>query len=191
MESIALLRGSALALAVCGIYLLQAAWRLRANNALRLLGGWAAVLASIMVWSFTSAADKGAAFGIVAVVVLVLVYFAWSAFQAERRPFRQSKDREAKQDDIAWQTHLRRVWAGALIGPIAGLSALALSTAVFAMFRMAGMEHTLNLTLVSFGFPIAWAALAVIAGYGASVWKKSTLVLLAGLMPIAYLNFAG
>ncbi len=85
---------------------------------------------------------------------------------------------------------LRRVAAGLLLGPLAGLAALALSTAGFVALQRSGAEHTANLITAMFALPLLWAAIAVIAGAQSRLWRKSVIVIGAGLAPAAYLGLS-
>jgi len=51
-----------------------------------------------------------------------------------------------------------------------------------------GVEHTVNLTIVSFALPILWAGLGVIGGWGQSLLRKTATIVLAGVIPWAYLT---
>ena len=190
MTAEVLFAGGAVALAVCGIYFLQASCRAKVNAPRRVLAGWLAIFGSIMLWSMTSGADKGTAFGIVAGVLLVLAWLCFSALRSDFAGAAADKtERLGCLEPISGLTYVRRVWAACLMGPIAGFSSLAICTFAFTAFRALGLEHTLNLTLVSFGLPIIWAMLAVLGGYGRSVWRKSVALLLAGIIPAALLSF--
>lgn len=187
MTAEVLLRGLALILAACGIYLLQAAWRLRPSHPLRVWSGWGLVLASITMWGMTSGADKGVALGIIAIVLLVLAELGRKALSSERREAKQGRERVAETKKITGLTLLRRVWVGLLIGPISGLAALAISTGLFALFKDLGLDHSINLTTVSFAFPLLWAGLSVFAGFERRILRKSLGVIAPGVLPLAYL----
>jgi len=188
MEGEALLRLAALVSAVCGMGVLQAAWRIKNANGPRLVGGWSLILGSIIAWGITSSADKGAALGIVAVILVALMFLLSNALRSQVRPEREtSNERKSAAQPIGWPIVLRRVWAGLLIGPIAGLAALSISTALFVGLEALAVEHTLNMTVVSFGFPLVWAGLAVFAGYETHMLRKTVGVLGGGLLPFAFL----
>ncbi|MGB2177777.1 MAG: hypothetical protein ACPH9E_07525 [Hyphomonas sp.] len=185
-----LLRSVACVLAVCGIWLLQAAWRRWAGNGRHLAFGWGALFLSIILWASTSHPDKGSALGIVAIMLAALGTLAWLYMQAERKPARDPAERQAKAERTGLPEILSRVAAGILIGPLAGLASLALATAGFAALQKAGLEHTANLVIAMFAFPLLWSALAVIAGAHSRLWRKSAIVIGAGLAPLAYLGLA-
>lgn len=183
----ALIRGLALLAAACGIYLLQAAWRFRSSHPLRIWGGWGLVFASITLWGTTSGADKGVALGLIAVVLLVLALLGREALSSERREAKQSRGRVAETEKITGLKLLRKVWVGFLIGPISGLAALAISTAMFAVFKDLGLDHSINLTIVSFAFTLLWSGLSVFAGFEPRLLRKSLGVIGLGVLPLAYL----
>lgn len=187
MTAEGLIRLLALLVAAFGICLLQAAWRSRPSHPLRIGGGWAFILASIALWGATSGADKGAALGIIAVVLLVLVALSREALRSERREAKQSRERVAETEKITRLILLRRVWAGLLIGPISGLAALGICTAMFAVFKDLGVDHSINLTIVSFAFPLLWGGLSVFVGFEPRLLRKSLGVIGLGGLPLAYL----
>ncbi|MEM8982158.1 MAG: hypothetical protein AAGC71_03975 [Pseudomonadota bacterium] len=186
MSDEALLRVAALGMAACGIALLQAAWRIKANNGWRLIGGWSLIGASIVAWAYTSGADKGAALGIIAAVIIALLFVGRQALLAERRGERQRRERVAKAPPER-SPLARRIWVGALLGPIAGLAALSASTALYVALIDLSVEQTAALTTVFFAFPLLWAALAVVAGYVRHLGRKSATILAAGLLPLMYI----
>lgn len=186
-----LIRTLALILAVCGIYLLQAAWHSKRSSLKHWCGGWALLLASTILWALTSGADKGAALGIIAVVLIALGFIGRNALRAGQRPARETSDRETERQKTSVLTVLRRIWIGLLIGPLSGLAALALSTAAFAILKRMTVEHTINLTIVSFGFVLLWSCIAVFAGFEKRPLRAGAGVIGAGIAPLAYLVFLG
>ncbi|MEM1390653.1 MAG: hypothetical protein AAGG45_06190 [Pseudomonadota bacterium] len=187
MTSEVLIRGLALLIAACGIYLLQAVWRSKHSKPLWLLSGWGLIIASTVMWAATSGADKGAALGIIAIIVLALAALLIQASKSERRVAKIRPQRIVDKEKTHWLKVLRRIWVGFLIGPLAGLAALALCTAMFPLFRGFGMEHTINLTLVSFAFPFLWGGIAVFAGFETRLLRKSLGVIGLGILPLTYL----
>lgn len=183
-------RGLAFVLAVCGIILLQAAWRRRDRNGLRLAGGWSAICLSVFAWAFTSHPDKGAALGITAMCAVALAALGLTYVRAVPRPARAMPERITEYPRLGAWSVLRRIFAGLLIGPVGALSALALSTLGFALLARAGVEHTINLVIAMFAFPLLWAVLAVLAGIDTLLWRKSLVVLGTGLVSLAYLTLA-
>ncbi|MEM1264033.1 MAG: hypothetical protein AAGH76_16665 [Pseudomonadota bacterium] len=186
MSDEALLRVAALGMAVCGIALLQAAWRIKANNGWRLIGGWSLLGASVVTWGHTSGADKGAALGITAAVIIALLFIGRQAAVAEERRERGARERRSAQS-AARTPLLRRIWVGMLLGPLAGLAALSAATALFVVLSRSSLEQTAVTTVAFFAFPLLWAALAVLAGYVRHLGRKSATILAVGLAPLAYL----
>lgn len=174
-------------LAVGGIGLLRAAWHRKADNALRLIAGWGLVFASIMGWGLTSGPDKGPALGILVAVLIVLGFLARAFFVADIRPKKDKADRVLEREPLNAFQIINRVWAGILIGPFAGLAALSFSTACFSLLKKLHVEHTLNLTITSFLFPILWGILAVIAGYSTKQITKTATIFGVALVPLAYI----
>ncbi|MEM9530419.1 MAG: hypothetical protein AAGA23_05840 [Pseudomonadota bacterium] len=168
--------------------LLQAAWRRQTRSWPLVAAGWGMLVLSLTGWSFSSGTDKGVALGVVAGIVIVLLFLAAAAARAKPRPAKPARQRRAPPAAASrWQLP-RRVWIFLLAGPFAGLAALGLSTAAFvALQTHLNLEHTANLTLVSFGFPLAWAGLAVAVGYQPALWRKTAAVLVPGLVSLAFL----
>ena len=191
METGLLLRGAACVLAACGIWLLQAAWRRRTGNGGRLAAGWSALFLSIILWAATSHPDKGSAYGTVVIMVAALAALGWFYQQADLRPVRETAERTSDLAPSNFREILKRVAAGFLLGPLAGLASLALSTAGFVALRQAGVDHTASLVSAMFAFPLLWSALAVLAGANSRLWRKTVIVIGAGLAPLAYLGLAG
>lgn len=182
-----LIRGLAVLTAACGIYLLQAAWRFRSLRPLRIFGGWFLVLVSITLWGMTSGADKGAALGIIAVILLAMAVLGREAFNAKSRDAKPVRARITEAEAFSARGLLRKIWVGLLIGPISGLAALAISTAMFAVLKGQGMEHSINLTIVSFAFTLLWSGLSVFAGLEPRLLRKTFGVIGLGVLPLAYL----
>ena len=180
----------ALAAAVCGIYLLQAAWRKRGNNGPRLIGGWGLLLSSILAWSTTSGADKGAAIGITVAILVVLVLLSATLLRAPQRTVRTGTAREYVTKPLGALTISRRVLVGILMGPVGFLSAVALCTASFMALKSLNAEHTANLTIVSFAFPLVWGGLLVTGGADTKLWRKSLIIIGSGAAAFAYILFS-
>ena len=175
----------ALTLTVCGMWMLHTAWRKKARHWPLLASGWAFIFLSLIIWWFTTNSDKGVALGLVAWVCIALIFILATALGSTRisaGPIKE-KRRSKAVNGILWQ----HVFSGVLIGPVAGLAALASATASFSLFHAKGMEHSLNLALATFLLPMLWAVLAVIIAYQQSLWHKSLTVLMVGLPSLAYL----
>ena len=148
---------------------------------------WLGIFISLMLWSVTSGADKGAALGIIAVILAVTPFiFAASLLTAPRQE-RPISNRSQAPVTKARTVYLRNVWVGMLIGPLSGLAALAMSTLVFTGLRVFGVDHSMNLAVVSIAFPSFWAALAVFAGYEPRLLHKSAWVIGSGMLSGVYL----
>ena len=187
----AILRVLALTGAVCGVWMLQAGWRLRVRSWPHVVGGWSLIICSLVAWSFTSGADKGAALGIVTGMIIALSFLTIIAFKSAPRLERPTRKRKAIADnEVGMRIIFRRIYASLLIGPIAGLVALAFSTAAFVGLQAVKVEHTINLTIVSFAFPFFWAGLSVIAGYQTKLWHNTITVIGVGLCSLACLWIA-
>ena len=180
---------AATASAGIGMWLLHAAW-LSPGRWGYVPGGWTLIVGAILAWSFTSGADKGAALGFIVIVLIALGFLLANALRSDIRPDRSAHTQASSQGGdggLYWQTIMRRVWIGLLIGPLAGLASLSIATAAFVVLQATTLEHTANLTIVSFGLPLVWAALAVYIGYDTRLVRKSVAVLGGGLLPLAYL----
>ncbi|MEM9261944.1 MAG: hypothetical protein AAGA22_00040 [Pseudomonadota bacterium] len=187
-----LIRITGICVAVCGVYALQTASRSRSDrHSLIVAAGWVAITSSLVIWAFTSGADKGVALGAIAVIIaamgaLLRVARSGPARKAKSLP-KKAVSAPPEPASLTFWTGLRRIWVAALIGPVAGLAALAACAAGFAALRSAGMEHTANLTIVSFGFPIMWALFAFIAGFDRRLLRKTAIIFGGGLAPLSYL----
>jgi len=179
------------ALCVFGLFALYRAWQRKTKNTVLVVAGWGLLLGGVIAWGYTSGPDKGPALGIVAAVLIALCFLSVQLFRAERRPMRSKPKRVLEPVKLTTRDYLSRIWTGVLIGPIAGLSALALCTASFSVFKSMNVEHTLNLTLVSFAFPLLWGGLAVFAGYSTKGLAKTATLLASGLVSLAYIVVSG
>lgn len=177
-------------MAVCGLWLLQAAWRMKRNNGWRLSGGWLAITLSVICWAATSHADKGSALGIVFLMTAALVALGWRYIGTDPKPARTPVERLAEHPGSTPAEILRRIFAGLLLGPLVGFAALTLSTAGFVAFRHFGAEHTATLVIAMFAFPLLWAAITVIAAAHSRLWRKSAIVIGAALVPVTYLGLS-
>lgn len=169
---------SGLALSGAGIFTLYRAWQ-RKERDWRLTGlGWALLLGSLLAWDRTSGVDKGPALGLVAITALALVGIA---IVAMRTPVKQRREARVRNGTADMQTRVRHsAWANLasiLAIVIFGLAAsVAACTALFMGSRSLGMEHTANLSLTMFAFPLAWAGLATYIGYSSNVRSRATFV---------------
>ncbi|QTD56800.1 hypothetical protein [Parasphingorhabdus cellanae] len=182
-----------LAAATAGIFLLRSSWQQRHKTPARLVFGWLCILGSIIAWSQTSGADKGSALGIIVVVVIAVLAVTVTAVQAPIRERRAARVSQNKPDQTQKPGYARAVkwWDGLLVGPIAGLSAMSVSTLLFVSNRSIGMEHTANLTVAMFAFPLVWAGLAVLSGADQNMKRKSLVLMSVGVVPLMGLTLIG
>lgn len=177
---------------VGGVWLLRTSWRAHSHNAWRLAIAWALIGSSIVAWSMTSSVEKGAALGVVCITIVVLGYLAVDWIEAPARVRRASAEKlGAAPERRQCAFYVRKVFAGVLMGPLSGISALLVTTATFAALASIGSEHTANLVLAMFLFPLAWAGLAVLVGADGLLWRKSLVVASLSAAPLLYLVAAG
>lgn len=190
-SEIVIIRLLALCAGFCGIGLMQAAWRLNSRSWPHITGAWILLVGSVVAWGYTSGADKGAALGIVANVMIAVIFLVIAAVKSKPRPEKTLRPKQTVPDDNSGTTsYSRRVCSGLIIGPIAGLVALAISTAAFVGLQMVNAEYTINLTIVSLAFPLLWAGLSVFAGYQVTLWRKATTVIGVGVLSLLYIWIA-
>ena len=179
-----------------GVFLLRRAWKAADRRKLPLIGGWGLLLAATPVWAVFGGPDRGVAFGIIAILLCALAALGATMLTApERNKARpspaQRANRSAPSDPaLSWPQGLRKAGVFLLAGPVAGLSALALTTALFTLSNMNGAEITGNATAAFFIFPLAWAALSAIAVIDPKLWRKSLGIIGAGAAGAAFLAFA-
>ncbi len=171
----------------CGIYLLQAAWQSRKDHPLHLLSGWAMALIGSAIFTFRNGPEKGIALALVAFSILALIFLTLKYAQSASKNTKLGADRISDSIAVSAPVLVRRVCVFFLIALIAGLAALSLSTGVFALLRSFGMEHTINLVIVMFLFPLGWAGLAVLIGADKLLWRKSLVSFCAGALPLIYI----
>jgi riboflavin transporter FmnP len=184
VSEVILIRGAALILAALGIWLLRNRWRASRSRKWPLTAAWISLLASITLWGFTSGADKGVALGIIAVILAAMSVLLATALSTEKRKGRSQPSRTPVPRRESRSHYLRKLWVGLLIGPISGFAALAVSTLAFAAFDGVGLDHSMNLAIVSISFPTVWAALAVFAGFETRLFRKSAGVIATGMLPL-------
>lgn len=180
MDSVALWQLVGTVAAIGGIFVLYKAWRKRLNTSLEVLGGSLLILLSLIAWSQTSGADKGAALGIIVVVIvggLAVLTAALQVPKRSRRERRQVPERASEHLQTGPILWLRRIYNGVLLFLITGLAAIFISAGSFMLLRWLGMEHSANLTLIAFVFSILWASLAVYVGSQQAMVRKSLIIL--------------
>lgn len=190
MNEVFWLRGTGLALAILGMWLLRKKSQSPQSSMWPLAVAWIAIFFSLTLWSLTSGIDKGAALGIIAVILAVIPFILATTLSTAPRQERSIPNRSPAPVTKARTVYLRNVWIGVLIGPLSGLAALALSTLVFGRLQTLGLDHSMNLAVVSIAFPTLWAALAVFAGFEPRLLHKSAWVIGAGMLPVIYLFIA-
>ena len=179
--------GLAVAMAVCGVAMLQAAWRLSQRNYRLVSLGWLLLLAATLFWTTTTAADQGVAIGLVVLILVALAFLSVRMMRAPIRMTRPVRKRTAPDVRLGWRELLRRAWTGVLLIPIAGMAALLATTGVFVGLKALGVEHTANVTVGYFTFPLLWAALGGLIGYETGLVRKSLTVISVGAVPLALL----
>ncbi|AOL22894.1 hypothetical protein Ga0102493_111873 [Erythrobacter litoralis] len=167
-------------LAGAGLATLYLAWKRKTRFWPLVLGGWSLIAASLWSWAQVSSAERGIALGTVAAVLLALGLIGARAISAPVKARRQVPQRLASVPDPALSGQGWRAGAG-----IAAMIVLALfvsagmCTALFMLARSAGMEHTANLTMTMFAFPLLLAALTTFVAYAEGGRTKA--MSLAGL----------
>ncbi len=168
-----------LGLAAMGVYSLYFAWQRKARSWPLVVAGWVLVLGSITSWSQTSGVDKGPALGVVAVILVALITIIAAAIKAPVKTRRTITPRQPQQSWQAsvWHEGLSITASILAIAILALIAALASCTAMFMAGRAVGLEHTANLTLSMFAFPMAWAGLATFIGYSTSTFLRAAVLL--------------
>lgn len=181
----------ALFTAVCGLWVLQTAWRAGTQNGIRLGIGWALLLVSTLVWTLTTSIEKGIALGTTAIVVMVLLFLLYRRHAEPPRGNRVGAARHAKPEAQCIATIAGRTLSAVLLGPVAGLAALSLSTAGFVLGNTLGAEHTGNLVVAMFAFPLFWAALAALVAMDSKLWRRAAWIGSTGLAPLTLIMVSG
>ncbi|MEP2102200.1 MAG: hypothetical protein ABJP02_11900 [Parasphingorhabdus sp.] len=177
--------------AIGGIFLLRKAWQKRLNAGLEALGGSLLVLFSLIAWSQTSGADKGAALGIIVVVITGGLAVSMTALQVPKRAKREGRqvpERASEHPQVGPVLWLLRIYNGILLFLITGLAAVFISAGLFILLRWFGMEHSANLTLIAFLFSILWSSLAVYVGSQQAMLRKSLIILGLAIAPAVALT---
>lgn len=158
-------------LSITGIFALYLSWQRKQRSWPLVAAGWGLIFGAVSAWGQTSGIDKGPALGIIAVVSTALIGVLIVALRTpvktrrEPRPRSQTQSRQAS----VWHEGLSAT-ASILAIVFVGLTAsVACCTAIFMGSRAAGLEHTANLTVTMFSFPLLWAGLATYIGYSNSL----------------------
>lgn len=168
-------------LSIAGVYALSLSWQRKTRHWPLVLSGWGAILGAILAWAQTSGVDKGPALGIIVVVLTAMIGVFIVAL---RTPVKQRREPKARalgsaNEASVWHEGLSTTASILAIVIIGLIAAMASCTAFFMGSRALGMEHTANLSLTMFAFPMVWAALATYVGYSTSVLGRATFM--AGL----------
>ena len=183
------LKGSlALLMAVLGVFMLRTASRSTEHNTANILFGWALLGLCVIVGTTTTSKDKGAAIGVVIIILASLVFIGLQYCKSERRLLKIRERKYVPATNLRPSDYLKRIWTGLLIGPLSGLSALAIAGAAFVALDFTNVEHTLNLLMSCLLFPILWACFAFIAGFKMSPFIKEISVLGSGCASALYLT---
>lgn len=166
-------------LAIAGVGALYLAWKKKERDWRFVLTGWSFVTLGIVLWAQTSGVDKGPALGIVVVTLIGLMAIAARALAGPTRVGRPNVIRLNKAGG-GIEVGAPRYGAAANIAAIVvvGLAvSIAVCTALFMGNRVLGVEHTSNLTLTMFSFPMLWGILATYIGYSTSIIARITTLL--------------
>lgn len=182
----------AIAVAIAGTWMLQAAWRSAQRSWPKILAGWGLVLASLCIWTYTSAVDKGVALGITAWVVVATLFLCAAAMKS---PIRQARPVKKKEATVAvtgaHQITKREIFRHALtvliIGPLAGLSAMAVSTLLLIVMQALKVEYTAGLATASIVFPLLWGGLAVALAYQRKLLTRLITIFSVGIGSLGFL----
>ncbi|MBB4211021.1 hypothetical protein EV659_103210 [Rhodothalassium salexigens DSM 2132] len=177
------LAGSAALLA--GLGLLYAAWARPARGRWPVLAGWMAALVGAVLWGLADGGDRGVAVGVVVFVALALAVLLWRRRRGPVAAVRAgSAGRAAPTVPTAptattgaGQAGLgRRIGVGLLVGPGAGLAAVALVLALFGALDRAGAHVTAAIVAGYVVLPLLWAGLAVWALMAPGLARKVAVV---------------
>lgn len=178
-----------------GIAALYLAWQRKQKSAALTASGWALVAVSILAWSRTSGIDKGPALGILSFVLIALAALGASALRTPLRSRRAQRVRIAPEGGRSLA--VGGAGAKALVLVVIVLmgfaAALAACGALFMAGRSAGFEHTGNLAVAMFAFPLVWTGLATWLGYAANPARGAAILcgILAAALPVIGLGMWG
>lgn len=170
-----------------GIALLRHAWRAPKRSIVLVSAGWALLVAALPAWSAFGGADRGVALGFIVFIFAAMVFVVLEAARTPVRAARKSPDRMSKDADFrpSPRVYFRNGAVVLLAGPVAGLSALAVTVLVFTLLNIGGQEITSNVVIGYFVFPLLWAVLAAFAAIDSRLWRKSILITGLGLASLA------
>jgi uncharacterized membrane protein len=165
-------------LAGAGVGALYLAWQRKQRSWPLVSAGWVLLLGSIMAWGKTSGVDKGPALGIIFAIIIAMIAVVIAGLRTPLKQRREPRTRATGSATLA-ATRSAALAQTATIAVIllAGLAvSLAACTALFMTARTLGLEHTANLTLTMFSFPLVWAGLVTSFGYVHGVRTRATLL---------------
>ena len=195
VNSYSIIQTIGLITAVCGTLVLQTAWRKQQRTWSLIFFGWGLVFVSLFAWSQTTAADKGFALGLVAWVVIVLLFLVAIAIKSPKvdRISNRSKTRSVRsRKELDIKQIVSNISAFLAVGPLSGLVALLMSSFLFTLFRNFDVEYSANLTTASISFPLLWAGIAVMIGYQKSFKYRYLSLSIMGITPfLGLLAFNG
>lgn len=180
-----------------GLFALRSAWARASGRAsgraVRVIGGWALLAVSLAMWAKAGGPDRGVALGLIAIVLAALGLVAWSALTGPARSAAPPKDGRAADAParVSWRRHLRTTGSVLLAGPVAGLSALAVTVSVFTVLNAGGAEVTGNLVAAFFLLPLSWAGLTAVSVIDPRLWRKWLVVAGAGTISGLHLALTG
>lgn len=172
-------------LSIVGVFALYLSWQGKQRSWPLVLAGWGAVFGAIWAWSQTSGVDKGPALGIIIVVLTAMIGVLVVALRTPVKQRREPKVRNQSDGAQAsvWHEGLSTTASILAIVIVGLIASVASCTALFMGNRALGMEHTANLSLTMFAFPMVWAGLATYVGYSNSVGGRAGF--LAGLTALS------
>ncbi len=191
-EQTSLLYLLAVVTAVCGTLLLHTAWRFKQRNWFVVLAAWGLICASFYVWGLTTSSDKGVALGVTAWLLITLFLLLYRAMSSPKRKSKKTSATPKKRKDLSAKkvtlsTFARNTLTALLIGPLAGVAAMILSTLLLLVMQSLNVEYTANLAIASILFPVLWASLAVSLGYQQRLRSRLFTVAGVGLGSLAFL----
>ncbi|MBO6526940.1 hypothetical protein [Erythrobacter sp.] len=163
-------------LAIAGVVALYLSWRSRRRSWPLVLSGWTLLLGAVVAWGNTSGVDKGPALGIVVVVMVASVGVLLVALRRPVKRRRRIEQRIVAQLVERPGSKNLAITANAVAIVLLGfLTSITVATAIFMAGRSAGTEHTANLTVTMFAFPVLWAALTTFIGYSRSMVARAVV----------------
>jgi hypothetical protein len=162
-------------LALAGVGALYLSWKGKDRSWPLVAAGWMLLAASIISWAQTSGTDKGSALGIVSAVLVALGFVGAAAISAptKRRRAAPMRSLPAEARTNVWHDGLRAGVAAIALVFVALVASIATCTAFFTIARSAGVEHTANLTVSMFAFPIALAGFTTFLTYCEDAGRKA------------------